>query len=98
MKRPRWTHVLLTSVMALVWSLGGAIPALAQGAAGPPLEVAVEAVGDGGVAALALLSGTVAGTTIQIIATGAPQGTIAVVHPGSCDTPDATVVALIGDV
>ena len=64
MNRRRRTHVLLTSAMALVWSLGGAIPALAQGAASPPLEVAVEAVGDGGVAGLALLSGTVAGTTI----------------------------------
>jgi hypothetical protein len=35
---------------------------------------------------------------VQLLVTGAPEGTVAVIHAGSCDEWDARPVALLGDV
>jgi hypothetical protein len=58
----------------------------------------VQAVGEGGVAGLALLAPSGDGTAVQVLVVGAPAGTTAVIHPGGCDAPDPTPIALLGDV
>ncbi|MFN8519439.1 MAG: hypothetical protein U0667_08645 [Chloroflexota bacterium] len=72
-------------------------PASAQATA--PTQVAIAAVGDDGVAGLALLSASPSGgTTVQIIVASAPADTFAVIHAGDCDDIDPAPVALLGDV
>ncbi len=71
--------------------------ASAQDAA--PTQVAIAAVGDDGVAGLALLSASPSGgTAVQIIVASAPADTFAVIHAGDCDDIDPAPVALLGDV
>ena len=88
----------LSLAVALAGGLLAPPAASAQDPAASPLQVEVQAVGTGGVAGLALLAPSGSGTAVQVLVVGAPAGTTAVIHPGTCDAPDPTPVALLGDV
>ena len=86
---------MVLATLALLVAPGAA---RAQDPAQAPVQVQVQAVGDAGVAGIALLTPSAGGAAIQVLVVGAPAGTTAVVHPGTCDIPDAALVALLGDV
>ncbi len=81
----------------LLAAFAGHGAALAQEAARDPLLVQVQPVGETGLEGIALLAPTTGGTAVQLLVMGAPTGTSAVIHPGGCDVPDTTLVALLGD-
>jgi hypothetical protein len=86
------------SVLATIALLVAPGAARSQDSAQAPVQVQVKALGDAGVAGIALLTPSADGAAIQVLVVGAPARTTAVVHPGTCDAPDAVLVALLGDV
>lgn len=74
-------------------------PVAAQGVPDGTIQFPIAPVGSGGVKGVALLGpGEDGGTAVQVLVTEAPQGTVAVIHPGTCDAIDPGLVALLGDI
>jgi hypothetical protein len=72
---------------------------LAQsGADLPGTTLTIDAVGSDGLAGLAVLTPRDSGTAANVLAVGAPAGTTAVIHAGTCAAIDPTPVGLLGDV
>ena len=94
--RPRPSRSISLTLVLVVSALVPGI-ALAQDQAPGPVQVQVQPVGSTGVAGIALLAPAGGGTAVQVLVMGAPEGTSAVIHPGGCDVPDASLVALLGD-
>ncbi len=84
----------------ILLAFGGAIPAttLAQSSGDQRVTVTIVAVGDTGLSGLAILTSDDAGTAANVLAVGAPAGTTAVVHAGTCAAIDPAPVGLLGDV
>ena len=60
-------------------------------------QVQIAAVGADGIAGLAILAPSTSGTSAQVLAPGAPDGLVAVIHQGDCSAIDPTPVGLLGD-
>lgn len=80
---------------ALIAGLAGLL--LAGSTAAQSVQVVIAPLGPSGVSALAVLGPVPEGTAVQLMATEAPTGTVAVVHAGTCDAVDPAAVGLIGD-
>ena len=72
---------------------------LAQSSADlPATTLTIDAVGANGLSGLAVLTPRDTGTAANVLAVGAPAGTTAVIHAGTCAAIDVTPVGLLGDV
>lgn len=85
-------------IAALLGQALGPLVARAADAGVAPVQVAVDPLGPDGVEGVAILSPAAAGSAVQLLVVGAPAGTTAVIHRGSCARVDPTLVALLGDV
>lgn len=94
----RWWSRRVVAVLAIL-GLAGTMAVPRAAAQEPPTAVVtMEAMGTDGIAGLALLMPVSGGTSVQIVVAGAPAGTLAVVHRGTCEAIDPAPVALLGDV
>ena len=74
-------------------------PAAGQGLPDGTIQFPIAPVASGGVKGVVLLRpSTDGGTAVQVLVAQAPQGTVAVIHPGTCEAIDPSLVALLGDV
>ena len=64
----------------------------------PGTTLTIDAVGPKGLAGLAVLTPRDGGTAANVLAVGAPAGTTAVIHGGTCAAIDPAPVGLLGDV
>lgn len=91
----------LCAALLSVLVIGGSVPgvAAAQTTDGrPAATLTLDPVGDGTVTGLAILAPRDADTTVNVLAVGAPAGSMAVIHGGTCAAIDPTPVGLAGDV
>ncbi|MCC6383470.1 MAG: hypothetical protein IT304_13265 [Dehalococcoidia bacterium] len=92
----------LCAALLSVLVIGGSVPpgvASAQATEDPRVATfTLDPVGDGTVTGLAILAPRDADTTVNVLAVGAPAGSIAVIHGGTCAAIDPTPVGLVGDV
>ncbi len=92
----------LCAALLSVLVMGGSVPAgLASAQATDDRHAAtftLEPVGGGTVTGLAILAARDGDTTANVLAIGAPAGSIAVIHGGTCAAIDPTPVGLVGDV
>jgi hypothetical protein len=95
-RRRSWRVVASLLAGACVLAASGVSPAYAQDPAAA--QVVIEPVGTEGVSGLAIMSPAASGTSIQILVSGAPAETFAVIHAGTCDAIDPLPVALLDDV
>jgi hypothetical protein len=96
-RRRRLPAALLSLVLATLVVPPGL--ASAQGDQAPAgVTLTLEPVGDGTVTGLAVLTPRDADTAANVLAVGAPAGTIAVIHAGTCAAVDPAPVGLLGDV
>ena len=96
-------HRLLVAGMAtLLWAATGtgfaAVAQAADAAAGETIQVQIEPADPSGPSGLAIMAAVEGGTAVQVLVPGAPEGTTAVIHPGSCDAVDPTLVGLVGEI
>src|SRR5664279_2540141 len=88
-----------TAVLALLVAAATLPPlaTLAQSSAGlPATTLTIDAVGANGLSGLAILTPRDTGTAANVLAVGAPAGTTAVIHAGTCAAIDSTPVGLLG--
>jgi hypothetical protein len=99
----RWINrgaVRLLLLVAAALTIVLAAPAALRGQAviDRTVQVSLDPIGTGELGGVALLAPAAdGGTAVQVLVTGAPEGTLAVIHPGSCDPIDPVLVALLGD-
>ena len=96
-------HRLIVAGMAtLLWAATGtgfaAVAQAADAAAGETIQVQIEPADPSGPSGLAIMAAVEGGTAVQVLVPGAPEGTTAVIHPGSCDAVDPTLVGLVGEI
>ena len=95
LRAARSSCVVLSVILAASASLS---PALAQsGTDLPGVTLTIDALGATGIAGLAVLMPRDSGTAANVLAVGAPAGTTAVIHAGTCAAIDPTPVGLLGD-
>jgi hypothetical protein len=76
----------------------GAVVHAADVSSAESIQVQIEPGDPSGPSGLAILAADDAGTAVQVLVPGAPEGTTAVIHPGTCDAVDPTLVGLVGEI
>ena len=90
---------LFIGLMALIGRPPAPALALTGDAPDSTVQFPITPVGNGTIGGVALLTPSQdGGTAVQLLVAGAPEGTFAVIHPGSCEESDPRLVALLGDV